>query len=358
MNILNEWIKRLFADSQVVYLLFALVTALITIVIFGEMLTPVIAAIVFAFLLDGGVEQLRGRGVSNLLSVAIVFIVFLTASVIAFFTILPPIMSQFAQFFGLLPSMVGALQEAAMKLPATYPGFVDESQIIDLITRVRTELIVIGQRALTFSLGNLTNLITIIVYMILVPVMMFFFLKDKTEILNWLSEFLPKERPLLDQVWEEVMAKTVDYARGKVYEILIVGFSSWMVYTFLDLRFAAFLALLTGFSVVIPYIGAALVTFPVGFVALFQWGFGTEFLGALIAYLIVQAIDGNLLAPLLFSEVVKLHPNAIILAILIFGGIWGIWGVFFAIPLATLSHAVIKAWSSRRNQYFLEGPPI
>ena len=54
--------------------------------------------------------------------------------------------------------------------------------------------------------------------------------------------------------------------------------------------------------------------------------------------------DGNVLVPILFSEAVNLHPVAIITAVLFFGGIWGFWGVFFAIPLATLVHAVINAW--------------
>jgi putative permease len=61
-------------------------------------------------------------------------------------------------------------------------------------------------------------------------------------------------------------------------------------------------------------------------------------------YSIVQALDGNVLVPLLFSEVVNLHPVAIIVAILVFGGLWGFWGVFFAIPLATLVHAILIAW--------------
>ena len=64
----------------------------------------------------------------------------------------------------------------------------------------------------------------------------------------------------------------------------------------------------------------------------------------IIAYAIIQALDGNLLVPLLFSEVVNLHPVAIILAILVFGGLWGFWGIFFAIPLATLVKAVLNAW--------------
>ena len=61
-------------------------------------------------------------------------------------------------------------------------------------------------------------------------------------------------------------------------------------------------------------------------------------------YLVIQALDGNVLVPFLFSEAVNLHPVAIILAVLFFGGIWGVWGVFFAIPLATLIKAVISAW--------------
>ena len=63
-----------------------------------------------------------------------------------------------------------------------------------------------------------------------------------------------------------------------------------------------------------------------------------------IAYVVIQFLDGNLLVPLLFSEMVNLHPSAIIVAVLLFGGLWGVLGVFFAIPLATLIHAVINSW--------------
>ena len=94
----------------------------------------------------------------------------------------------------------------------------------------------------------------------------------------------------------------------------------------------------------IPYVGAALVTIPVLAVALVQFGLGSEFWYIFIAYSIIQALDGNLLVPLLFSEAVSLHPLYIIIAVLFFGGLWGFWGVFFAIPLATLVKAVLSAW--------------
>ena len=104
------------------------------------------------------------------------------------------------------------------------------------------------------------------------------------------------------------------------------------------------IAVLVGFSVLIPYIGAFVVTIPVVGVALFQFGAGTEFWSLFAVYLIIQALDGNLLVPVLFSEAVNLHPLVIILSVVIFGGLWGFWGVFFAIPLATLIKAVVHAW--------------
>ena len=104
------------------------------------------------------------------------------------------------------------------------------------------------------------------------------------------------------------------------------------------------LALLNGVSVLVPYIGAAVVTFPVALVAYFQWGFTSDFGILMGAYFVIQALDGNALVPVLFSEVVNLHPVAIITAVLVFGGLWGFWGVFFAIPLATLVQAVLTAW--------------
>ncbi|NNK85027.1 MAG: AI-2E family transporter, partial [Desulfobacterales bacterium] len=81
----------------------------------------------------------------------------------------------------------------------------------------------------------------------------------------------------------------------------------------------------------------------------FQWDIGPSFVYTLIAYTIIQILDGNLLVPLLLSEVVNLHPVAIIVALLLFGGLWGLWGLFFAIPLATLVHAIIKAWFNQSS---------
>ena len=135
-----------------------------------------------------------------------------------------------------------------------------------------------------------------------------------------------------------------NYVGGKFLEILVVWAATYLAFATMGLQFAVLLALMVGLSVIVPYIGAVVVTVPVVLVAFFQWGWSSDFLWLMGVYLIVQGLDGNLLVPVLFSEVVDLHPIAIIVAVLVFGGMWGFWGIFFAIPLATVVQSILKAW--------------
>jgi putative permease len=162
--------------------------------------------------------------------------------------------------------------------------------------------------------------------------------------MDWLSYRLPQQRRLVDEVARDVNIQVSNYVRGKVWEIFIVGVAAFVTFQLMGLEYALLLATMTGLSVIIPYIGAVLATVPVAIIAWFQWGWSADFGWILAAYVTLQMLDGYLLVPLLFSEVVNLHPVAIIVAILVFGGLWGFWGVFFAIPLATLVQAVMQAW--------------
>ncbi|MEM7193585.1 MAG: AI-2E family transporter [Pseudomonadota bacterium] len=209
---------------------------------------------------------------------------------------------------------------------------------------MRTELTDFGQRIVTTSLASAASIITVIIYVILMPILVFFFLKDKARIINWFKSLMPADNQLALRVWKDVDLQIGNYIRGKFWEILIVWLATFLTFSYLDLQFAMLLAVLVGLSVLIPYVGAAVVTVPVVIIAWFQWGWSGDFFTLVAAYLVIQALDGNLLVPILFSEVVNIHPVAIIVAVLFFGGIWGTWGIFFAIPLATLVQAVIIAW--------------
>ena len=347
IELVSDWYKRHFSHPEAVLLVVLLVAGFILVIFFGDMLAPVLAALVIAYLLEGSVHYLETHGISRIVAVTIVFTVFLT--ILAFLVVgLAPIVSrQLTNFVQDLPRMVSQWRELLLRLPETYPNSITTPQIDEVINTIRSEISALGQSALTLSLASIPAMVTLLVYLILGPVLVFFFLKDKSELAAWLSAFLPKDRRVLVEVWHDVDDQIGNYVRGKVYEIFIVGSVTYATFALLGLSYAPMLAVLVGLSVIVPYIGAAVITLPVAVAAYIQFGWGADCIWIMVAYGIIQALDGNLLVPLLFSDVVNLHPIAIIVAVLVFGGLWGFWGVFFAIPLATLVKSLLKAWPSR-----------
>ncbi len=350
MQIIREWFQRHFSDPQVLILFFVLLGGTVVILTLGQIMAPVLASLVIAYLLEGLVGFLERRCIPRLVAVLIVFLTFMTFLFFLLFGLLPKLSYQIGQVFGELPSMFGRGQQQLMHLPEKYPDFISQEQVVALVGFLQTELGRMGQKFLSFSVASVRGLVTFLVYLVLLPLMVFFFLKDKKTILQWITRFLPDNRDLTEHVWRNVDRQIGNYIRGKFWEILIIWVTSYLVFYLLDLRYAMLMGLLVGLSVLVPYIGVTVTTLPVAFMGFFQWGFSSELVTLLIAYGIIQILDGNLLAPLLLSEVVHLHPVAIITAVLIFGGIWGFWGVFFAIPLATLVEAVIKSWPSINNK--------
>lgn len=346
-KIIRQWFDRHFSDPQLVILAFLLIAGFVFILVLGEMLIPVFAAIVIAYLLDGMVVRLQNFKIPRFASVMIVFLLFMAGLLVAMIGLLPILSRQIGQLLQQLPSMLAAGQEELMRLPQKYPGFVSEPQIKQILDFLGAELTGLAKQLLSLSVASVRGLIYLLVYLILVPLMVFFLLKDKLKILNWLSGVLPDQRSLAVEVWSEVNQQIGNYVRGKIWEILIIWFVSFATFSYLGMQFSMLISLFVGLSVLVPYVGVTVMFFPVALIGYFQWGPGSELLYALMAYAVIQLLDGNLLAPLLLSEVVNLHPVAVIVAVLIFGGLWGIWGLFFAIPLATLFHAVLKAWQAK-----------
>ena len=205
----------------------------------------------------------------------------------------------------------------------------------------------LGRRMVTATVSTVFGVITLGIYLVLMPLLVFFMLKDKARLIAWAMGFLPRDHRLLAHVWADVHRQLGNYVRGKIIEILVVWVATYFAFAIFGLDFAVLLSFLVGISVLIPYVGAIAVTIPVAAVAYVQWGLGPDFTYLMIAYLVVQALDGNVLVPILFSEVVNMHPIAIIAAVLVFGGLWGFWGVFFAIPLGILIQSVLLAWPQR-----------
>jgi len=414
MDLIKDWLKRQLSNPQIVLLASVLLVVFLTIFFLGGFLAPVLASVVIAYLLDGIIMRFQKHGVPRLVAVCGVFVLFLLSIFLLFFVVFPSLVSELDKFVrndvpGIVTNVSNNMKGAYQKYeyfrnkrlpdfftkqlqtskPANPPqtntessissplmntneiqgprSLLDEAQFNGVIlpageqgadpssyeritNAVETELTEIGRRALTFSISSLKNIVVYMLYLVLVPVLVFFILKDKQAILNWFARFLPSERALTRQVWEEVNVQTSNYVRGKFWEVIIVWCVTYITLKAFGLRATLLVSLFVGLSVLVPYVGATLMYIPIVILGYYQFGMSSTFVWLFIAYSIIQVLDGNVLAPVLLSEATSLHPIAIIAAILLFGGLWGFWGVFFAIPLATLVNSIIKAWPMEINK--------
>jgi len=262
--------------------------------------------------------------------------------------VLPLLTEQVGRLVSHAPQYVQSMREMLQQVQANDAEWINPLYVQKLIAAVAAQLQAWGGSLLSFSIASIPGLITLLVYAVLVPVMVFFFLKDKDVIIAWGQQFLPSNRSLLQRVWSELDTQIGNYIRGKFWEAFIVAVAMWLVFWWMGHEYALLLAVLTGVSVWVPFVGAAVVTFPVILLSFFQWGWTDSMAYAVLGYAIVQTIDANVVIPWLFSEIVNLHPVAIIVGILMFGSLWGIIGVVIAIPMAALVKSVVAIVLERR----------
>jgi len=344
IDIFRRWVTRYFAHEEAVALLAVMLLSIAAVLLIGDIMAPVIAGIIIAFLLQGFVSLLERRHVPSRIAMLIAFVSFLGGAVALVLFVMPLLWNQLTNFFRELPSMLTRGELLLDQLVARYPQVFAEAQVNQWMGVAQAQLGGLGQRILSASLNSIPGIVALLIYVVLIPMLVFFLLKDHEQILRWFAGFLPAERPLMRTVWVEMNRQFANYVRGKFIEIIVVTVASCIAFAVMGLNYSVLLGVLVGLSVVIPYIGAAVVTIPVALVAFFQFGWNDGFFYLMLVYAIIQVIDGYVIVPLLFSGVVNLHPVAIMVAVLFFGGIWGFWGVFFAIPLATLLNALLHAW--------------
>lgn len=344
LEMLRNWYIRRLSDPQTMGLLAILLFGFLAIYFFGNLIAPLLIAIVLAYLLEMPIRFLNLRlRFPRIMATIFVFGSFISIATIFFLILVPMLWNQSISLLSDLPAMFNKLNEWLLNLPEHYPELIDYSMVDSIFNSVREKILGFGESVVKLSLTSIMNLVSLGIYAFLVPLMMFFMLKDKKELLQGVSRFLPRNRHLASKVWMEMQQQISNYIHGKLLEILIVTLITYIIFLIFGLNYPLLLAFAVGLSVLVPYIGAVLVTIPVALVALFQFGVSPTFWYIIIAFAISQLLDGNLLVPYLFSEAVNLHPLAIIISVLIFGGLWGFWGVFFAIPLATLVKAVLNA---------------
>ena len=343
---INKLFNKLFSNEESLIFSLLILTFLLVLYFFGGLLTPFIISLIFAYLLIGLTKNLIKYGLTELVSLIISYVIFLLSGIGFLVWLIPLIFQQTQAFFIEVPVWLNNFRSFIENLVQSNQELVSSDQISSFFTEFIGRLSSISQGVLDASISGIQDTLVFSIYLIMIPVLVFFFLFDKERIVRGFLMLLPKKRAMLSEVWIEMDDQLSNYVWGKGVEILIVGFAAAVIFGIMGLNYTALLSIIVGVSVLIPYVGAFLATIPVVVVAFLQFGIGFDLYMIVGLYLLLQALDGYLLVPILFSDAVKLHPVVIMLAVFVFGGIFGFWGAFFSIPLATFIKAVWNSWPS------------
>ena len=346
INFLKNFFQSYFYDDEHYAALFFLFIGLMVLYFLGGILAPIFVSILIAYVLNGLMTFLEEKGSNKTLSLTITLFIF-SLFYLSIFIFFPFLSRQILLLVSEIPQIFETVNIFLSPQLNQYSESLSSNQIDEALANALSYMPTILQNALLQLNAGFSTMMNALLYLIIIPFLVFFLLKDKDIFVNYLKLLLPKKRDLLSEIWFDLNQQLYGYLRGKGLEMLIVALITGFVFYLQDVNYSIILATLVGLSVLVPYVGAILVTIPVILIGLFQWGLDSNFYIYLFSYLLIQALDGNVLMPILLGREVKLHPVLIITAVLIFGGIWGFWGLLFAIPIATFFRAILVAWPTK-----------
>ncbi len=221
---IRKWYQSRFSDPQAVTLVFILAGITALIYFASGLLAPLFVALVLAFLLEWPVAQMLRIGINRTTGASIVLFAFVGVMLLVSLVLVPSIWNQGIAFAAEVPNMLDKGLKMAQEFVSQYPQFISSEQLNTMVNELKKltdtqHLLDFGKQLLGFS----ASLLVLMVYVILVPLLVFFFLKDKDQLLQGSKRFIPKNRDLARKVWLEMDQQIFNYIRGKIIEIVIIG---------------------------------------------------------------------------------------------------------------------------------------
>jgi predicted PurR-regulated permease PerM len=214
------------------------------------------------------------------------------------------------------------------------------------------------QRLINAQVGNVvgyvSGLLALLGNVVLVPLVMFFLLKDgRTFKKSFISAVPNRYLELTVNVLHKMDLQLGAYLRGKLLLSMFVGLLSILALWMLGVDYFVVLGALNGLANLIPYLGPLLGGLTTVVVAVFTTGTFDAVPGIVVAFTIIQAIDNAVFQPLILARNVHLHPLTIILAIIIGGQFFGVLGLFLAVPAAGIVKVVLQEILRNLRQFHL-----
>lgn len=366
ISLFKNWYLRHFSTPGTIEFALVLLCIFLIVYYFMWLVGPLVVALCIAYCLDGVVRFLTrkcymSRTVAS--SVTMLFFIGLSVSILVF--VVPKLLQQGSQFYQTLQSIsaqnistekgedfdsivTSNILPFVENLPDPLPSMMTEGEIKELVNKARLALISNVSNIFNNQImPSVVNVMSFLVYLVIVPIFTFLMLSNKSQLQSrFVTYILPSNQRIIHEFWPKLTKQIEGYMRGKLIHITIVSIVNTVAFMLFGLHYAILLGIGVGLSVVIPYVGAVIITIPILLVSVFQFGFGYTLVWLFAVYIIIQLLDSNVLTPMLFSKAMNLDAFSILASILIFGGLWGFWGVFFSIPLATFIRTIIVNWPS------------
>lgn len=245
------------------------------------------------------------------------------------------------QLISMYENLIYQLYESTSFLPETVHDKID-----DLIKTVETNL----EDILGKLVGGFTKIFDIIVLLTVIPVLVFYFLKDYHKIKTFLKHFIPKK-------YDEQVSKLIhsidenlgSYIRGQLFICFFVAVFTFIIFYILGIKYALLLAIIIGLTNIIPYFGPIIGAIPA--VALTLTVSTKLVIFVILTILVIQLVESNLLQPYIVGKSINIHPIAIIFALLLGAQISGVWGMILAVPALTIIKEIIVHLNAFRQYH-------
>ncbi|MBM3353191.1 MAG: AI-2E family transporter [Betaproteobacteria bacterium] len=318
----------------------------------SPILAPFLAGAIFAYILNPLVGRIAGRRISRTVAVVLVLLLCLLALVALLLVVLPLLAKELRLMAERLPAFLDWLNRVAAPWLAQHLG--RELQFdLGTLKQLAGEALQNNQDLLPRLLGSARiggmALLGIAVNVLLIPVVLFFLLRDWRGIVARAEHLIP--RPQIDRaraMLAEIDAVLAEFLRGQVLVMLVMSAFYVGALWLAGLEFALPIGLITGMLVFIPYLGAITGVVLGTIAALLQFGTLPEIAWVWLAFAAGQALEGMLVTPWLVGDRIGLHPVAVIFALLAFGQVFGLFGILLALPA---SAALLVALRHLRRAY-------
>ncbi|MFP7673533.1 AI-2E family transporter [Marivita sp. S0852] len=324
----------LHARDQLKYWGIAAVIFAVTLWFLGDVLLPFVLGGAVAYFLDPIADRLEKLGLSRIAATALITVVGVFAFVILLLLVIPTLIEQAVDLFEVAPTLFTNLRDA---LSARFPGIMDvDSPLRQSLVSVGETIQARGGELLNTVLSSAAGIINVVMLFVIVPVVAVYLLLDWDRMVARIDDLLPRDHaPTIRKLASDIDNTLASFIRGMGTVCIILGTYYAVALMMIGLQFGLVVGFIAGLVTFIPYLGALIGGALAIGLALFQfWGDWLSIGLVAGVFVLGQVIEGNVLTPKLVGSSVGLHPVWLILALSIFGTLFGFVGMLVAVPVA------------------------